>query len=108
MESSNPVRNSLDRTTAFFQPIIDLNTGRLLGAEALARVRQPDETFRSPADIIEAIEENLDHLEMLMLALFRTIADEVVPLFDRHPDFYISVNVPPTILGSGRLRPILD
>lgn len=108
MEPSNSIRDSLDRITAFFQPIIDLNTGQLLGAETLARVRQPDGTFRSPADIIQAIEENLDHLELLMLALLRTIADEIVPLFERHREFYISVNVPPTIIGSGRLRSMLD
>jgi len=108
MKQQDPIRDSLSRTTAFFQPIVDLNTGQMLGAETLARVRQADGTFRSPADIIDAIEENLDHLELLMIALFRTIADKIVPLFERHRDFYISVNVPPTIIGSGRLRSILD
>ncbi len=108
MEQQHPVRESLSRITAFFQPIVDLNTGQVLGAETHARVRQADGTFRSPADIIDAIEEDLDHLELLMIALFRTIADKVVPLFERHRDFYISVNVPPSIIGSGRLRTILD
>src|SRR5262245_11921892 len=108
MKQSDPVREVLDRVTAFFQPIVDLNTGRVVGAETLARVQQPDGTFRSPIETIEVIEENLDHLEILMVALFRTIADRVVPLFDQHREFYISVNIPPTIIGTGRLRPILE
>lgn len=36
----------------FFQPKIDINTGRLVGAEALARWRKPDGTLVPPGDFI--------------------------------------------------------
>src|SRR4051812_47537077 len=100
MEHRDPIRDALGRVTAFFQPIIDLHSGELVGAETLARVREADGSFSSLGPIIDPIEENPDYLQLLMIALFRTIADKVVPLFERYPRFYIGVNVPPTIIGS--------
>ncbi len=43
---------------AFFQPKIDLMTGRVIGAEALARWVKPDRTMVSPGRFIPAAEEN--------------------------------------------------
>lgn len=108
MEQRDSVRQALDRVTAFFQPIVDLNSGRVIGAETLTRIGEPDGTFRSPAGIIELIEQDLDLLDVLMRRLFGAIAGKVVPLFDRHREFYVSVNVPPTIIGSERLKPIFE
>jgi diguanylate cyclase (GGDEF)-like protein len=43
---------------AYFQPKIDLMTGRVIGAEALARWVKPDRTMVSPGRFIPAAEEN--------------------------------------------------
>ncbi|MDX2235275.1 MAG: bifunctional diguanylate cyclase/phosphodiesterase [Hyphomonadaceae bacterium] len=43
---------------AYFQPKIDLMTGRVIGAEALARWIKPDRTMVSPGRFIPAAEEN--------------------------------------------------
>jgi EAL domain-containing protein (putative c-di-GMP-specific phosphodiesterase class I) len=48
------------------------------------------------------------YLDSLMRALFTEIARNIVPLFEQHRDFYVSANVPPIIIGSGRLRPMLE
>ncbi len=100
------LRTLIAGVTAHFQPIVDLNTGQVLGAETLARFVNPDGTLCMPGGIIERIEENLDDLEALMWSLFRCVAEHAGPILDRHPGLYISINVPPVILGSGRLRPM--
>jgi len=54
------MRAALDRNEfkAFFQPKIDLMSGRVVGAEALARWIKPDRTMVSPGRFIPAAEEN--------------------------------------------------
>jgi len=32
----------------------------------------------------------------------------MVPLFERHQHFYVSVNIPPAILGSGQILPMVE
>lgn len=98
----------IERSTAYFQPIVDLNTGRVLGAETLVRFVDPDGTLRGPGGVIERIEGNLDDLEVLTRRLFCQIAEKTGPLLDRHRGFYISANVPPVLLASPRLKQILD
>lgn len=102
------LRAIIERSTAYFQPIVDLNSGQVLGVETLVRFVNPDGTLRGPGGIIEQIEENPDDLEALMWRLFRSIAEKAGPLLERHQAFYISVNVPPVILDPGRLKPIIE
>lgn len=108
MLPSTDLRNLIERSTAYFQPIVDLNTGQVLGAETLVRFVDQDGALRGPGGIIERIEENLADLEALTWRLFCQIAEKTVPFLDRHRRFYISVNVPPLILGSLRLKQILE
>jgi len=53
----------------FFQPKVDLRTGRTIGAEALARWRHPEHGVVSPYEFIATLEQsgNLDQLTYLML-----------------------------------------
>ncbi len=106
--SPDDIQTVIKRSTAYFQPVVDLNTGRVLGAETLVRFADPDGTLRGPRGIIERIEANLDDLEALMWSLFRCVKEKVVPLLDRYRGLYISINIPPVILDSGRLRPIVE
>ena len=108
MPDPTDLRSLIERSTTYFQPIVDLNTGQVLGAEALVRFRDPDGTVRGPGGIIERVDENLVDLEALTWRVFCCIAEKAAPLLDRHRGFYISVNVPPLILGSPRLKQILD
>jgi sensor c-di-GMP phosphodiesterase-like protein len=108
MPPLSDLRAVIERSTAYFQPIVDLNTGRVLGAETLVRFVDVDGTLHGPGGIIERIEENSDDLEALTSRLFRSIAENAGPLLDRHRGFYISANVPPVLLASPRLKQILD
>jgi diguanylate cyclase (GGDEF)-like protein len=59
VEIESELRQALDsrEIVPFFQPVIDLDTGRIIGAEALARWRKPDGRLISPADFIPVAEQ---------------------------------------------------
>lgn len=53
----------------FYQPKLDFRTGRIIGAEALARWRHPQHGLLEPRDFIHLLEatQNIDTLTFLML-----------------------------------------
>ena len=59
MEIERELRLALDagEIEAFFQPVIDLESGRIIGAEALARWRKPDGRLVPPAAFIPVAEQ---------------------------------------------------
>ncbi|MBX3376812.1 MAG: EAL domain-containing protein [Phycisphaeraceae bacterium] len=102
------VRAAIDRAAAHFQPIVDLATGDIVGAEALVRFIDPNGGVRTPSGLIERIEETLGDLEALTWRVFCDIEKHAGPLLSRHPTFFIGVNVPPLLLGSPRLKQMLE
>ena len=48
---------ALGHIVPYYQPVVDLGSGRIVGAEALARWRKPDGTLVSPADFIPVAEQ---------------------------------------------------
>jgi len=97
-----------NRFTAHYQPIVDLNTERVVGFEALTRMRGPDGSINAPGAIIEEIEKDIDALTALIRELLHAVARDIVQLFTRYPDFYVSINIPPVVLGTGRVKPFID
>lgn len=89
--------------TAHYQPIVDLNTGVVAGFEALARVTKIDGSIISAGKVIEQIERRSETLKALIRTILISIRRDMVPLFERHQHFYVSVNIPPVILGSGEV-----
>jgi EAL domain-containing protein (putative c-di-GMP-specific phosphodiesterase class I) len=75
-----------------FQPKIDLNSGKVMGAEALARWRSPEFGNLSPAVFIPLVEnfglmpDLTNHVLSCAIASSRT-------LIERHPGFTVAVNV---------------
>jgi EAL domain-containing protein (putative c-di-GMP-specific phosphodiesterase class I) len=98
----------IERITAWYQPIVDLNTGRVAGCEALSRLVAPDGTATSAASLMEELEREPEAQYALIYKLLDSIRREIVPLFARRPDFYVSVNIPPSVLGTGRIAPMLQ
>jgi sensor c-di-GMP phosphodiesterase-like protein len=92
-----------EQFTAHYQPIVDLNTGAVVGFEALARVVQANGSVTTAGAVIEEIEQQTDTLKVLIWTILNAIRQDMVPLFERHRHFYVSVNIPPVILGSGQV-----
>jgi c-di-GMP phosphodiesterase len=93
--------------TAHYQPIVDLNTGSVAGFEALARVFKADGSITTAGAVIEEIERRSETLKALIRAILASIRRDIVPLFQRHQHFYVSINIPPVILGRGQVLPIV-
>jgi sensor c-di-GMP phosphodiesterase-like protein len=94
----------LERMTVHYQPVVDLETGAVAGFEALSRTVDADGKAASIGPVIERIESDPVLLERLMRRLLGLIRRDAVPLFERYPGFYVSVNVPPAILGANGAR----
>lgn len=92
-----------------YQPVVDLHTGAVVGAEALLRFVAPDGSLLSPAQdgLIDRIENDPIAVVELMERLFDSLMKDASPLFDRVPGFYLSVNVPPSVLGTGHIARIM-
>jgi len=76
----------------FFQPIVDLRTGRLRAAEVLARWRRPDGSVVMPADFIPVAERSGQIFELTRI-LMRRARDEVGAAFAVRPNLRLSFNL---------------
>lgn len=80
-----------------FQPKIDLNTGSVMGAEALARWRSPEFGNLSPAVFIPLVEKFGLMPDLTNYVLSCAIAGSRA-LIERHPGFTVAVNVSGSLL----------
>lgn len=111
--SKSPLEE-LDRAIAqghirpYFQPIFDLRTGAITGAEMLARWVRPDGTVIPPARFIELAEES-DRISTLTWHLLSTALTELQPLLRSDPDFRLSVNISPShFVSDGFVQQLRD
>jgi len=97
-----------NQCTAYYQPIVELETERVVGFEALTRIRDNDGAVSSPGALIDKIENDSDTLTALMRQILSAVSKDMVPLFARYPDFYVGINIPPVVLGTGRIMEIMQ
>lgn len=78
--------------TAYFQPIVRLDTRRIEGFEALCRVPREGGGMLPPAEFIPIAEETglIDDILLRMLAL---ACAQTAQWREQHPNLYVSVNV---------------
>ncbi|MEO9077896.1 MAG: EAL domain-containing protein, partial [Rhodanobacter sp.] len=74
-----------------YQPIVELTSGRIAGAEALLRWPQEDGNGMRPALFIPAA-EGCGLIQRFTAYVLREIAHESPEFFRHHPECYISIN----------------
>jgi diguanylate cyclase (GGDEF)-like protein len=111
LEMETALRRALDRDELrlFYQPIIELRTGRVRGFEALIRWERPDHGITSPAEFIPIAEDTglivpIGNWVLLtaLNQLQQWIESGVCP-----PDASMSVNVSPRQLRDERIVPVV-
>jgi sensor c-di-GMP phosphodiesterase-like protein len=75
----------------YYQPVVDIRSGQLRGAEVLVRWRKPDGTLVLPGSFIPLMEQS-DLIDDLTRRLMRKVCAEVGPALGRRPDLRISFN----------------
>jgi len=75
----------------YYQPIVDIRTGRLRGAEVLVRWRKSDGTLVLPGAFIPLMESS-DLIHALTRSLMQRVCAEAGPAIGRRPDLKIAFN----------------
>jgi len=89
-----------------YQPVVDLETGRWVGAEALVRWRGANGEMRP--DLFIPLMEEAGLIQALTDRVFALLAKEAGPDLRRRDDFYVAVNVAPLDLRGERLAGLID
>jgi diguanylate cyclase (GGDEF)-like protein len=96
MAISNDLRGALDKQelSVFYQPIVELQAGRIVKAEALLRWQHPENGDISPVDFIP-IAEHTGMIVGIGNWVFQQALAQAGAWRASHPDFSVSVNVSP-------------
>ncbi|NBB93648.1 MAG: EAL domain-containing protein [Gammaproteobacteria bacterium] len=97
-----------DELSLVFQPIADLESGRVVGAEALVRWRNPKLGQVTPDEFIPIAEQTGQIDAIGKHVLERALEQVACWRSDRDPDFWISVNVSPQQFRDPRLVHVVD
>jgi sensor c-di-GMP phosphodiesterase-like protein len=90
-----------------YQPVVSLHTGRIVGAEALARWTDAAHGEVSPEIFIRVAEERGFVGEITRHVIQSALAD-VKSILSMCPDFQLSVNIAPQDLGDEKFLPMLE
>lgn len=90
-----------------YQPIVALGSGKMVGAEALARWPQPDGSYLSP-EIFVPLAEQTGLISPLTQQIIEKVFEDMGGWLQERPDQHISINLSPADLTSGKLPPMLS
>ncbi|MFD1694474.1 EAL domain-containing protein [Roseibium aestuarii] len=76
----------------YYQPVMDIETGKLRGCEVLMRWRRPNGTMVSPGQFM-AYAESTGHIFDMTRSIMVQTTQEVGQLYEENPDFKLSVNL---------------
>lgn len=90
-----------------YQPIISLKTGKVVGAEALARWQQADGSYLSP-EIFVALAHETGLTESLTRLIIESVFEDLGKWLRQHPEQHISINLESADLSSETLPALLS
>jgi sensor c-di-GMP phosphodiesterase-like protein len=96
-----------DHLRVVYQPIVDLASGRIVEAEALARWTDEDGFVVSPEVFVRIAEERGFVGELTELVVRHALRD-FGPILKRHPDFRLNINVTASDLADAKFLPMLE
>ena len=91
----------------YYQPIVALDTGKITGAEALARWPQPDGSMLSP-NIFIPLAEQTGLTTRLTRLIIEKVFEDMGEWLRHYPDQHISINLSPADLFCGQLPSLLS
>jgi sensor c-di-GMP phosphodiesterase-like protein len=103
------LRRALQRNliTVMYQPIVEIKTGKIVGAEALARWTNEDGQYIRP-DVFVAAAEELGFIGKLTRVVLRLIVFELGDFLRANPDFHVNVNIAAADLADSKFLPMLE
>jgi sensor c-di-GMP phosphodiesterase-like protein len=106
---ASQLRRSVTRNalSVVYQPIVDLTSGRIVGAETLARWTDDEGHKVSPEVFVRIAEERGFVGDLTALVVRRALSDFAGTLV-RRPDFHISINITAADLADDRFLPMLE
>lgn len=81
----------------FYQPKVEIKTGRITGAECLARWIRPDGKFVSPVQFIKFAEDN-DCITELTFSLFQAALDDIRVFLQSDANQQFAINLSPNMV----------
>ncbi len=90
-----------------YQPIVDLNSGACVGAEALVRWRRPDGSLTRP-DLFIPLAEESGLIMPITDQVIDMVAAELGPLLKSDPMLHVAINLSAADVTSGRVLPVLE
>jgi diguanylate cyclase len=111
--SRSGVRRALDQDqlVLFYQPIHELESRRIISAEALLRSKRPSGEIRSAVPLTQAAEESPDIFRLDSWTMHRAYADAAIWQKGAGPDVHLNVNLSPREFQEGdfmqRLRALV-
>lgn len=86
----------------YYQPIVDIKSGAIVGAEVLVRWRQRDGSLVLPVTFIPFLESTDTVIDMTR-SIMRQTCEEVGALLENRPNMYLTFNVAPRHLAGDAL-----
>jgi sensor c-di-GMP phosphodiesterase-like protein len=96
-----------DKLRVAYQPIVDLATKRIVGAEALARWTDED-GFAIGPDVFIKIAEKHEFVGEITRLVVRHALRDFAETLRAHPDFHLSINVAAEDLSDPKFLPMLE
>jgi sensor c-di-GMP phosphodiesterase-like protein len=106
---SNQLKRAIlmGKLSVVYQPIVELGSHRIVGAEALARWTDEDGDSIRAETIIALAEAEGFVSEVTRFVLLRSL-DEIRPILEWNPHFRLNINLAPSDLADPRLLLLLD